>query len=136
MPITEFSATDIREVRADIETALEIVGRKYGIEIKTAKCTYGSTGFKLAIEGGVIQNGVGVTPSANNFVLYGRQHGFTQEDLGRSFFGRDGSHIVITGWNTRAHKMPIMFTSNGQRRKASVNWMLTQMGRPTSARGY
>ena len=107
MKVKEFNKVTCREVSKEIETALKKVATKYGIDIKTGNGRFSSDTFDLKIKCARIVGGKTLTKEVRDFKLYARSVGLKATDLHRVFCSGSKT-FKITGYNTKAHKFPIM----------------------------
>ena len=107
MKIKKFDKPACKLLAGEIQFTLMKLGKKYGVEIMTGNGTYTSDTYTLKLNVSRISNGKVLSKEANDFKRYAAMHGLKAADLGRTF-SSGGRTFKITGFNTKAHKYPIM----------------------------
>ena len=100
-----FTKEELRNYRTEIEQALKGVAEKHNINIHAGNIKYTDNDFKLTLE---------VTKKEVNGLDYEQAEfnkncflfGFKPEDYKKTFT-MNGKMFTITGFNLKAHKMPI-----------------------------
>jgi hypothetical protein len=108
-----FTKEELRNYRAEIEQALQIVAEKYNINIHAGNISYTENNFTCKLE---------VTKKEVNSLDYEQAEfnkncflfGFIPEDYKKTF-AMNGKMFTITGFNLKAHKMPIHAVGNDGR---------------------
>lgn len=104
--ITEFTRTNIKEIRAEVDSALHDIGQKHGIAFKINGISYGSDNFRSTINA-VITEHSGDTVYSVEFKNKCWKYGFQKEDLGKEFRSGD-NRFKIVGLKTRNRKYPVI----------------------------
>jgi len=108
-----FTKEELRNYRVEIEQALQIVAEKHNINIHAGNINYTSNDFKLTLE--VSKKEVdGLSYEQAEFNKNCFLFGFTPEDYKKTF-AMNGKLFTITGFNLKAHKMPIHAIGNDGR---------------------
>ena len=104
-----FSKEELRLYRFEIEQALKEVADKHNVNIHAGNITYTDSSFKLTLE--VNKKEVAGKPFEQaQFEKYCLMFGFKPEDYGKQFVS-NGKMFTITGFNLKAHKMPVLAKS-------------------------
>ena len=110
----------MKQIRAEVNSALESVGDQFGLVLKLGNGSYRdeSGHFKLNIST-ISDDGSVMTPEAQDFLQFCAAYGFEKSDLKREFSDFSGHRYRILGLKTRSHKYPIIVESlrNGKRYK-------------------
>lgn len=110
MTVTLNDKTVLRQLREDMDKALESVGQKYGIVIKagTAKYSYDGTNCEFKVAASAISaTGVVIDKRANDFKNYCSLYNLVESDLNKKFMF-NGKIFQISGLNANAPKFPII----------------------------
>ncbi len=113
--INEFDRTNLRLLRDDVESALNAVGKKYGIDLRLGTGRFSSENVTFRLEGSVIRAEGVVTREAAEFRQYADLLGLEASDLGKTFQHR-GQPYEIVGAKLSSSKYPI-FARNVLNRK-------------------
>lgn len=99
----------LEAIRPEINAALEAVGKKHGVSLKTGSCSYDAdtATFKLLVMR-LDEDGSAVTPEAADFKKYCGTYGLKPEHLNKSFQIPGGKKMTIVGLKTRATKNTIV----------------------------
>lgn len=130
--ITSFTRESLKLLRADIDAALAQVAAKHGIALASARCTFSSDNFKLAVEGATKQaSGEVNTPEAASFNAMAAFYRLKPENLGASV-RIEGEEYRISGLRPNAKKRPICLTRvrDGQRIVASAECVVRALNQP------
>lgn len=135
--ITSFDRNTCAIMRSEMTAALEAIGKKHGIKFEVQGMKFTANNVKVAVEIATI--GKGGTVLDRNAVAFNQLAtliGFQKDDLGKTFVFR-GTQYKITGYNSKAHKMPIMATSiDGRGYKFPTETVLRAMGRKVPANAF
>lgn len=105
-----FTKEELRTYRIEIEQALQEVAKQHNVNIKAGNISYSANDFKLTLE--VSQKEVnGLSYEQAEFNKNCMLYGFKPEDYKKEF-SMNGKTFAITGFNHRAHKMPILAKGN------------------------
>jgi len=108
-----FTKEELRNYRAEIEQALKEVAEKHNINIHAGNISYTDNDFKLTL--GVTKKEVnGLSYEQAEFEKHCMLFGFKPEDYKKTF-AMNGKIFTITGFNLKAHKMPIHAIGNDGR---------------------
>lgn len=120
MKILTIDRSALRMINADINSAIQLVARKYGVSIKTTNSTFSNKTATTKVEISVISaNGVVNTPERDAFNRYAKMFGVTK-NLGETF-NHNGATFTISGFAPRSSKYPVLATdSRGKGYKFSV----------------
>lgn len=119
MKISSFDRNTVKNLRSDIDSALAILSKKYGIEISAGNATFNASNVTYKVQASVkASNGITMTKEASDFNTYGSRllSGFT---LGQSIT-LQGKQYTIAGWKMRAQKNPVIVTSGGKTYRVST----------------
>jgi hypothetical protein len=106
--IAKFDRKTASAFAKEAEQALQALARKYGVDVSTGSGSYNDSNFTFKITAAVkSSDGTAITREAQAFKANARWIGLQESDLGRSFTSR-GKTFTITGYNTRAKRMPIL----------------------------
>lgn len=105
----------LKQIREDINKALEPVGEKYGVKLTAGNASYTENNFTLKLEGAAVkEDGTVAAKDAEAFKRHAHLYGLSPDDLGRKFTSQ-GKEFTITGLNTKSGKYPIIGRdSNGK----------------------
>lgn len=121
-----FTRQETKDLTAALREHLKAFEAKHNVKVGTGSIRYGDDiTTKLTINKVITQkDGTAVAQSkeAKNFKNMHSVIGISHLILGQEFKYK-GSTYVITGYNTRAPKMPVQFTVNGEPKKSSVNYI-------------
>lgn len=110
--ITTFNPTVCKLLDQRIKDALAPLAAEFGVQIKIGGGSYLGGSYKPKFEVAVIAaDGLAMTPEAEAFKQCAAMLGFKPDDLGRSFKA-NGRTFKITGYRPRAHRQPIMATTD------------------------
>jgi hypothetical protein len=121
MKIKAFDRVVLRQLREELNAALQGVAKKYGIKVDVANARFREQfcNFKLEL---AITNGKGAPASreAEDFKSYAALYGLKPSQLGKTIRYR-GNSYTITGLATRSHLFPLLATrSDGAQFKLPV----------------
>lgn len=128
MKITNFKNIDKKTfdaIRKSIATALDSVGKEYGVQFKAGNISYSDTYFNIKVSAHVIgEGGDVITQEAEAFQKLAHLFGLLSSDLFRAFVFR-GTAYKIIGLNARAAKNPIMLLNmnTGKQARAGVDFV-------------
>lgn len=107
-----FTKNELKIYRVEMENALKGFAEKYNFDIKAGNISYDSNSFNIKIE--VRQKEInGKSFEQAEFESLCVLFDFKPEDYGKKF-NYNGRMFSLTGFNTKAHKMPILATSEGK----------------------
>ena len=98
---------------AELDSVLAELSKKYGItiDLKTRKYETDGSGYSAKIVAALIgSDGVTVSREAKDYERFTKSLQFTTK-LGETFYSR-GEGYTVTGYNTRARRMPIQAKRN------------------------
>lgn len=105
-----FTKEELRTYRMEIEEALKGVAEKHNITIHAGNIKYTENDFKLTLE--VAKKEInGQSYEQAQFEKYCMMFGFKPKDYKKTF-AMNGKIFTITGFNLKAHKMPILAKGN------------------------
>ena len=122
--IGQFTKTNIKILRDEIEEAVQVVAKKHGIVIAPGNCTFtiNEVGLKLKLNT-VSDSGVAVTREAEAWEVCKHKTRCEHLAVGDEIF-IGGNAYTLSGFNTRARKQPVQFyDGKGRRYKCSI-WTL------------
>lgn len=119
--VTSFDRQNIREINNEIETALALIAKKYGVEVNVGNTRFTSNNFTTKVEvATVTSSGTVMTKEAQDFNRYQSYKGILL-NLGDSF-QRNGKTYTIIGYKPRSHQYPILAScSDGKTYKLPIN---------------
>lgn len=106
--ITRFDKDACKVLRIGIASALEDLGKKYGVDFKVGGMRFSDNSVSIKLEAAVL-NGSADSFDEVNFKENCHRYGLKPEDFGRIFGTLDGE-FKITGIKTRNRKYPILTT--------------------------
>lgn len=108
MKITEFNKEVFGPLRKDLEAAIDVVSKKYGILIKTGHINYSTETCTVRLECSIIdETGRARTREAETFTMWATLLGMKKEDLNREF--QVGNHkYTLAGYAPRKSKFPFI----------------------------
>lgn len=110
MKIKEFDRTNLRQIQADIQTALKSVADNYGISLTYKGARFSATNVSIKLEGAVIgAGGVVETKERKDWKVYAEMFGLKSAWLDKTFVVAGDSYI-IAGLATRKSKYPVLAT--------------------------
>jgi len=114
---------NIPRILDEIDVALEGIGKKYNLQLKTRR-TYGYTdkNFRVEVEGVVVENGVAETREAQCYKQLATHYGLDPNDLYKEFISR-GRRFKIMGLKPKNFRYPVVVEElpTGKRFKFSVD---------------
>lgn len=127
--MTNFDRANLRELNADIRSALATVAAKHGITITVEGGRFSPTEFRtklVASTGGTLSAD---DRARREFEKMAPLYGLLPDDFGVSFNTSHGS-MVICGIKPKSHKYPILGRSaRGAIYKHTINQVLMGLGR-------
>lgn len=122
MKISSFDRSTVRLINSEIESALQAIGNKYGVQIGTGNSRFSSTEFTTKVKvAAVNSSGVVLSKEAKVWDLMAPTHGINFK-VGDQFQVHSSPlTFTITGWNTRSPKYPIQAQAGGAKYKIPVN---------------
>ena len=119
MKITSFDRNTVKNLRSDIDSALAILSKKYGIEISAGNASFTASNVTYKVQASVkASNGIVMTKEATDFGLYATRSlpGFK---VGQTI-DLQGKQYTITGWKARAQKNPVQVSRDGRSYRVSA----------------
>ena len=114
--IKSFDRTNLKQLRVDIDKALEAVGKQHGIVLKAGSASFEPTNatFKLACSV-ITPDGTVVSKEAEDFKRRAFMYGLRAEDLGETFTFKCQEYEIV-GLSVKARTAPILCKqkSNGK----------------------
>lgn len=104
--IKEFTRPNIKEMRAEMDSALHDIGQKHGVTFQINGITFGTSDFRCRVDA-IITGDSGDTVYSIEFKNKCWKYGFQKEDLGREFRSGD-NRFKIVGLKTRNRKYPVI----------------------------
>jgi hypothetical protein len=121
----EFTRSDAKAMREEINKALADIAKKYNSDIKVGNIKYGAT-IEAKITFAKIKEGMFGdyvnSKEAINFQSMEHKHGIPKDALNQEF-EHAGDTFKITGYNPRAHRYPITYLKNGKAYKCGKDYM-------------
>lgn len=115
--MTQITKELLREMRDDIDRALEEIGRQYGVVFKAGNARFTSSVATFKLEAATIDaEGSVVTKEADDFKMMAVMYGLKPEDLGREFWIGSRKYKLV-GLKRSARAYPILAERDGQRFK-------------------
>lgn len=112
----------IKEIRVDVQNALDMVARTYGghIGFKVGGIRYDSNSFRITVNG--FDKNAGENVYEVEWGKYHALYGFAYDELGKTF-SRDGDVYAIVGLKKANRKYPIIArkVSNGKEFKFTAD---------------
>lgn len=120
MKITSFDRNTVKNLRSDIDSALAILSKKYGIEISAGNATFTASNVTYKVQAAVkADSGVVMTKEAIDFNFNANIYHFDFK-LGQKI-NLQGKEYIISGWKARAQKNPITVTREGRTYRVSLD---------------
>jgi hypothetical protein len=105
MTIVAFDPAKCREVRTDIQLALDAVARKHGLTLDMGGGRYSEQDFRVQVG---FRVGVGVKPqSERDFSAMAQLYGLKSTDLGKTFMHK-GHTFAVCGLKSSSRRFPIL----------------------------
>ena len=104
--IKEFTRTNIKEIRAEMDSALHDIGQKHGVTFQINGITFGASDFRCRVDA-IVTGNSGDTVYSVEFKNKCQRYGFQKEDLGREFRSGD-RRFKIVGLKIRNRKYPVI----------------------------
>ncbi len=120
MKITSFDRNTVKNLRSDIDSALAILSKKYGIEISAGNASFTASNVTYKVQAAVkAYNGVVMTKEATDFAYYANIYNFKFK-IGQTI-NLQGKQYIIAGWKTRVQKNPVLVTRDGKQYRVSID---------------
>jgi hypothetical protein len=115
-----FTPSVLKDLRDDINAALESVGAKYNVKLTAGNVSYTADNATFKLQAASIsESGDVLTKEASDFKVFAASYGLKPEDLGKPFTTGTGTYTIV-GLRSRSYKMPIIGkNSNGKMFKFS-----------------
>ncbi len=125
--IKNFTISDAKKMRDEMQIALEIVAKKYNADANIGNIKFGDNleakiTFSKRAEG--MFGEYTQTKESLAFQAMGWKHQIPVEALNQTF-DHNGENITITGYNRSAPKYPINYTKDNRAFKCSPSYMLS-----------
>jgi hypothetical protein len=121
--VTSFEPTNLKQIRADIDTALASVHAKYGIKISIGKISYSANQFTF--KGSAVTNSAASSASgdvlegdakwASNFLKTYFLYGIEKEDLGKTFTLKNSKYTIVGAMGSKASRAEIICKKEGNK---------------------
>lgn len=113
--IKTFDKTNLKSVRAEIDTALASVGKKLGIALKIGNISYSEEAFHTKLEAFVVtKDASGKSPAEVKMIQELKKYGFMfnvdESHLGKTF-SSNGETFKFAGIKPSRPKYPVVGTS-------------------------
>ena len=113
--IKTFDKTNLKSVRAEIDTALASVGKKLGIALKIGNISYSEEAFHTKLEAFVVtKDASGKSPAEVKMIQELKKYGFmfnvNESHLGKTF-SSNGETFKFAGIKPSRPKYPVVGTS-------------------------
>jgi len=103
-----FDKATLKNIRADINKALEAVGVKYGVKLEGGNVSYSDSNFTMKLKASRVNSDGSIeTKEVSDFKKHCSRYGLQASDLGKTFKS-NGDTYVLSGLTPRATKMPII----------------------------
>lgn len=120
MKITSFDRNTVKNLRSDIDSALAVLSKKYGIEISAGNASFTSSNVTYKVQAAVkSSNGVTMTKEASDFNIYASRL-LPDFKIGQTI-NLQGKQYTIAGWKTRVQKNPVLVTRDGKQYRVSID---------------
>lgn len=96
-----------RNLRSDMETALQAVAEKYGMDFNVGNMRFTPSTVSIKVEAAVLGENV-ENALQGEFNLYCRRYGLSESDYGRQFVDHQGHRHIILGIKPRSKRYPIL----------------------------
>ena len=120
--INSLDRTAVRRINDDIQSALDAVAKRYGVQIKVGNSRFSNTNCTTKIDiSTVSEGGTVMTKEATDYNRYASSFGLTKK-LGETFEFRYDTYEIV-GLKPRSSKYPVLAKnlSNGKTFKFPVN---------------
>ena len=108
MAIKSFDRTTCRLLGEEVNAALQVIAKKYGIVLRAGGGRFESSNYRFKVEASIIDaSGTAKTPAVSDFERYAEMFGLQKTDLGKPFLCR-GISYAVCGAKPRSHKFPIL----------------------------
>ena len=132
--VTSFDRETVRQLRNEVETALQKVGVQYGVAFQIGTIRFNEKTFSAKLNSAIVNGAVPNTIHSREVVrttMYseavkrcGAFYGVDETMLGRKVNINGNGEWTFVGINTRAKSMPFIYENiNGRRIKAARNYV-------------
>ena len=134
--ITQFTKSNIKQLREEIDKAVQGVAEKYGITIKSGNSTFSTNEVSMKVKLNILNDsGSAITNEAENWDVYKDMTECAHLAVGDTI-SIGGNPYTLTGYNIRARKQPVQFkNSSGQAYKCSVKMLNIENGQKERSHG-
>ena len=117
----------LKEVREEMNKALEEVGKKYGVQFDTGNASFDEYSFTFKVAGKVTATEDGESVEKKEWDTNSWVYGLDRELFGKVLEGNFGQTFQILGLNPRSKKSPILLKDlhSGKEGRGSVEWVKT-----------
>lgn len=129
MKIETFDRPTLKLIRKEIDEALALVTKKYGVAFQGGNIRYDTESFKMRITGTLPnKNGKAEPVEVKDFKSHCFIYGMTPKDLGR-YFMTNGVTYKLVGLKPKSHKYPFVGERyDGKRFKFTVDAVSRGLG--------
>lgn len=103
----------LKEIRLDINRALESVAEKYGVAIKAGNASFSSTNAVFKLELSSVVGSEVITKEKAAFLEFANSLDIKKEALAQ-FFSFNGKMVKFIGYNPRSSKYPYIGVIDGK----------------------
>lgn len=108
MTITKFDNISLKKINDRMQSALTVVAKEFGIDIKVGNSKYDNDSAITKVELQVLdKDGNAFDENAANFKVFAKDYGLSPDDLGKTFVANFAEY-TITGLKPRNKKYPIL----------------------------
>ena len=119
------SLVDFKAFRKDLDKAMEEVGKKYNITLKSANITYGENEFSVKVEA----KRADIDVDRENFVSLLRSFNELKEEDYLKKIEIEGKSLTIVGLKPRCKYSVLLRSDNGQTYAYTYDGVLKALGR-------
>lgn len=106
--ITNINKQTCSFLRDELDKELKALGDKYGLQMKTGKATYCTTGITFSLDVAVVDNnGIALTQEVRDYNANCVFYGFKKEHLNQVFESQ-GKKMKLIGMKVKNHKYPFI----------------------------
>jgi len=121
MKIENFNRTNVKSLREQLNSELESLANRLGIDISVGNATFTSNSVTFKVNANKIsEGGFIITKEAEAWNRHASRYNLNHISVGDDVFCQ-GKRFTLTGWNSKAKKYPIEISDSvGVKYKVSI----------------
>ena len=120
--ITKFDKPTLKMVRKELQSSLDDLQEKLGIQLKIGNIRFDASTFTTKLEASL----VGHDPLAEEWEKYANRFGLDATWIGKKFLSNLEMHTII-GLDTKRRKYPVITTCDGKKYKFPADIVVERM---------